>query len=125
MKKASLALGSEGLLIIWLSIIFVSKKRYPTITTEDGTDLFKDLAFTEESVESAQIQKDVNAHLRLLIEKLPEKQKEVLLMRHFSEMSFQEIAEETGVSINTALGRMRYALINIRKMYNQTNQVRL
>jgi RNA polymerase sigma-70 factor (ECF subfamily) len=51
-----------------------------------------------------------------MIKKLPEEQREVLVLRHYEELSFQEIAEQTGVSINTALGRMRYALINLRKM---------
>jgi RNA polymerase sigma-70 factor (ECF subfamily) len=54
--------------------------------------------------------------VRELIKKLPDEQREVLVMRHYEELSFQEIADQTGVSINTALGRMRYALINLRKM---------
>lgn len=102
---------------------FRKQKRYPTITTEDGADLFKDLEFTEESIEHLQEQKELKTFLRGLIERLPQNQKEVLIMRHYAEMSFQEIAEETGVSINTALGRMRYALINIRKMYQQKTEV--
>jgi len=59
---------------------------------------------------------DQIAHVREMIKKLPEEQREVLVLRHYEELSFQEIAEQTGVSINTALGRMRYALINLRKM---------
>ena len=65
---------------------------------------------------------EMNAKLRALIETLPDTQKEVLKMRHFAEMSFQEIADQTGVSINTALGRMRYALINLRKKFNEQEQ---
>jgi RNA polymerase sigma-70 factor (ECF subfamily) len=59
---------------------------------------------------------DQIANVREMIKKLPEEQREVLVLRHYEELSFQEIAEQTGVSINTALGRMRYALINLRKM---------
>ena len=61
--------------------------------------------------------------LRKVIQKLPEEQKEVLIMRHFCEMSFKEIAEITGVSINTALGRMRYALQNLRKLIVDNNMI--
>ena len=100
---------------------FRKQKRYPTVLTEDGKDVFHDMEFTEESVEYAQIKKDINSRLRSLIERLPDSQREVLKMRHFSDMSFQEIAEETGVSINTALGRMRYALINLKKLYQKSN----
>jgi RNA polymerase sigma-70 factor (ECF subfamily) len=59
---------------------------------------------------------DKISNVRELIKKLPDEQREVLVMRHYEELSFQEIADQTGVSINTALGRMRYALINLRKM---------
>lgn len=100
---------------------FRKEKRYPTIVTEDGTSVFNSMEFTEESIESVKIQEDTHAKLRQLIQTLPESQKEVLMMRHYAEMSFQEIADATGVSINTALGRMRYALINLRKKLNQVN----
>ena len=59
--------------------------------------------------------------LRRIIDELPNEQKEVLIMRHYEDLSFKEIAEKTGVSINTALGRMRYALINIRKLLEENN----
>ena len=59
--------------------------------------------------------------LRRIIAELPNEQKEVLIMRHYQDLSFKEIAEKTGVSINTALGRMRYALINIRKLLEENN----
>jgi RNA polymerase sigma-70 factor (ECF subfamily) len=94
---------------------FRKEKRNPTIEMEDGSNVFNTLAFAEESIESLQIKEDTHKRLRELIQQLPEAQKEVLIMRHYADMSFQEIAETTGVSINTALGRMRYALINLRK----------
>lgn len=98
---------------------FRKNKRNPVITTEDGSPVFSDMEFVESSYEDKQMKLEMNARLRSLIETLPENQKEVLKMRHFAEMSFQEIAEQTGVSINTALGRMRYALINLRKKFNE------
>jgi RNA polymerase sigma-70 factor (ECF subfamily) len=70
-------------------------------------------------MESKQMKKDNHVRLRSLIKELPVEQKQVLIMRHYLQMSFQEIAERTDVSINTALGRMRYALINLRKKLNK------
>ena len=121
--------NEEGKFAPWISRIvhnlaidyFRKQKRYPTIVMEDGTPIFNSMEFTEESIESIQIKDETHAKLRELIQTLPEAQKEVLLMRHYAEMSFQEIADATGVSINTALGRMRYALINLRKKMEQTN----
>ena len=94
---------------------FRRNKRFPTIIMEDGSNIFNTLEFSEAPYETIQEQKDTKAKLHALIEELPEAQREVLVMRHYMEMSFQDIAESTGVSINTALGRMRYALINLRK----------
>jgi RNA polymerase sigma factor (sigma-70 family) len=91
------------------------EKRYPTIVLEDGMNVFNSLSFSEDSIESVQIKGENQALIRDLIHSLPESQREVLIMRHYADMSFQEIAEATGVSINTALGRMRYALLNLRK----------
>lgn len=121
--------NEEGKFAPWISRIvhnlaidhFRKQKRYPTIVMEDGTPVFNTIEFTEESIESVQIRDETHAKLRELIQTLPEAQKEVLMMRHYADMSFQEIADTTGVSINTALGRMRYALINLRKKMEQTN----
>ena len=73
----------------------------------------------EKSIIKGQVESDV----RRLIDELPEDQKEVLIMRMYKDMSFKEISERTGVSINTALGRMRYALINMRKVIEKHNIV--
>lgn len=100
---------------------FRKRKRYPTILMEDGSNIFNTLDFAERTVEDIQIQEDTTQLIRRLIDELPETQKEVLIMRHYMDLSFQEIAEQTGVSINTALGRMRYALMNLRKMMKQLN----
>lgn len=86
---------------------------------EEGANVLNTLNFSEDSIEAAQIKKETYSKLRVLIQKLPEKQREVLIMRHYAEMSFQEIANATNVSVNTALGRMRYALINLRKQMNK------
>ncbi len=116
--------NEEGKFLPWivrighnLAIDFFRKdKRYPTIVLEDGSKLFNSFEFAEESSEDIQLKADKISNVRELIKKLPDEQREVLVMRHYEELSFQEIADQTGVSINTALGRMRYALINLRKM---------
>ncbi len=121
--------NEEGKFLPWLLRIahnlsidyFRREKRYPTIELEDGSNVFNSLSFSETDAESLQIKKEMHKKLRELIRELPKEQKQVLLMRHFAEMSFQEIADTTGVSINTALGRMRYALINLRKLLEKSN----
>ena len=100
---------------------FRKAKRYPTILLEDGSNLLNSLSFAEDSSEEQRIKEETLAWVRDLIEELPEAQKEVVILRHYMDMSFQEIAEQTGVSINTALGRMRYALNHIRKKMKQVN----
>ena len=100
---------------------FRKAKRYPTILLEDGSNVFNSLSFAEDSSEEQRIKEETLAFVRNLINELPEAQKEVVIMRHYLDMSFQEIAEQTGVSINTALGRMRYALNHIRKKMKQVN----
>jgi len=100
---------------------FRKAKRYPTILLEDGSNLFNSLSFAEDSSEEQRIKEETMVYVRNLIDELPEAQKEVVIMRHYLDMSFQEIAEQTGVSINTALGRMRYALNHIRKKMKHVN----
>ena len=100
---------------------FRKAKRYPTILLEDGSNLLNSLSFAEDSSEEQRIKAETLAWVRNLIDELPEAQREVVIMRHYLDMSFQEIAEQTGVSINTALGRMRYALNHIRKKMKQVN----
>jgi len=121
--------NEEGKFLPWILRIahnlaidyFRKAKRYPTIIMEDGSNVFNNMAFSEESIESRQIVRDTHEKLKMLIQELPPSQKEVLIMRHYMEMSFQEIADATHVSINTALGRMRYALINLRKKMKKYN----
>lgn len=107
--------NEEGKFLPWvqriahnLAIDFFRKvKRYPTIVMEDGSKVFNTLDFAEESIESLKIKEDTVTLMKNLIQELPDSQKEVLIMRHYMQMSFQEIADATDVSINTALGRMR------------------
>lgn len=100
---------------------FRKAKRCPTIILEDGSNVFNSLKFADHSIEDLKVKEETISMVKKMIEDLPEAQKEVLIMRHYMDMSFQEIADKTGVSINTALGRMRYALIHLRKKMQQFN----
>ena len=100
---------------------FRKNKREKHVYSSDTFDVFNFIKDRDRNWEENQIKQELINNLKKMISKLPEKQKEVLLMRHYSDMSFEEIAFNTGVSINTALGRMRYALINLRKMIKNNN----
>ena len=95
-------------------------KQMNTISNDDyESDLFNSKKLSEDNVEDNLVKNQIHKDIRMLISKLPDDQREVVILRHYSDMSFKEIADITGVSINTALGRMRYALINIRKMMDE------
>jgi RNA polymerase sigma-70 factor, ECF subfamily len=122
----------EGKFIQWVMRIahnliidhFRKSKRIQIIdNSNDDFDIFDTIRRTDKSVEEQMITDQIHEDVRKLIDYLPEEQKEVLLMRHYSEMSFKDIAESTEVSINTALGRMRYALINLRKIIADKNVI--
>lgn len=100
---------------------FRNSRRNPEIVVEDGVNVFNALDFADAPIEKKYIEQDAHNLLRQHIKELPKAQKEVLVMRHYQEMGFKEIADATGVSINTALGRMRYALINLRKKLKNTH----
>jgi RNA polymerase sigma factor (sigma-70 family) len=116
--------NEEGKFLPWISRIahnmaidhFRREKRYPEIVLEDGSNVFNSLKFSGNPMEMQEVGRENKKWLRQCVRELPEEQKRVLIMRHYLDMSFQEIADRTGVSINTALGRMRYALINLRKL---------
>jgi RNA polymerase sigma factor (sigma-70 family) len=91
-------------------------KRSPSIKTSDDHDIFEVLNFSEPSVEERMIESQSSERVRKMIDLLPEDQREVIILRHYADLSFKEIAGVTKCSINTALGRMRYGLINIRRM---------
>lgn len=98
---------------------FRKVKRTPTIKTSDDRDIFEVLNFTEASTEQKIMQHQSHDKIRKMIDMLPEDQREVIIMRHYADLSFKEIAELTKCSINTALGRMRYGLMNMRKMMTE------
>lgn len=118
----------EGKFIQWVMRIshnlvidhFRKIRRIPFVESQnDEVSIFDNLRIYDESAEDRIITEQIHQDIRALIDFLPQEQREVLIMRHYSDMSFKEIAEQTNVSINTALGRMRYALINLRKMIEQ------
>lgn len=118
----------EGKFIQWVMRIahnlvidhFRKSKRLPLVdSSNEDFNVFDNLRIYDESAEDRIINEQIHQDVRTLIDFLPPEQREVLIMRHYSDMSFKDIAEQTDVSINTALGRMRYALINLRKMIEQ------
>lgn len=117
----------EGKFLPWVMRIahnlcidhFRRNKRMPAIKTSEGVDIFKFLKFAEENTEDKIVRDETHDKVRKLIETLPEEQREVVVLRHYADLSFKEIAKMTNVSINTALGRMRYALINLRKLIEE------
>jgi RNA polymerase sigma-70 factor (ECF subfamily) len=116
--------NEEGKFLPWVIRIahnlvidhFRKQKRNPVITNVDGFDIFDVIQFYDEPLENTMIREQSHQDLKRMIQLLPAEQKEVLIMRHYGDLSFKEISDITGVSINTALGRMRYALNNLRKM---------
>ena len=118
--------NEEGKFLPWVMRIahnlvidyFRKSNRIPIIENKEEFDIFQFLSDATPNAESVLVEEQVLKDIQNLIEELPEDQKEVLIMRLYRDMSFKEIAENTNVSINTALGRMRYAIINLRKMIN-------
>ncbi|MGQ1947988.1 RNA polymerase sigma factor [Geofilum sp. OHC36d9] len=96
------------------------QKNFRLIYNEDyERDIFNDSSFSEGTIEEEMVKDEIYRDVSQLVELLPDNQREVIKMRHYMGLSFKEIAEETNVSINTALGRMRYALLNLRKMMDE------
>ncbi|AXY77722.1 MAG: sigma-70 family RNA polymerase sigma factor [Niastella sp.] len=98
---------------------FRKVKRTPSIRTSDDRDIFEVINFTEEGADMKMMKKQSHDRVRQMLDLLPEDQREVIILRHYADLSFKEIASLTNCSINTALGRMRYGLINLRKMMMQ------
>lgn len=94
-------------------------KRSPSIKTSDDRDIFEVLNFSEPSAENKIIQMQSHERVRKMIDMLPQDQREVIILRHYADLSFKEIADLTKCSINTALGRMRYGLINMRRLMTE------
>ncbi len=122
----------NGKLISWIIRIahnliidhFRKEKQMKICSNDDyESDIFNSPRFSDNTVEDDIIYDQVMSDVRELVDLLPDEQKEVIVLRHFSGLSFKEIADQTNVSINTALGRMRYALINLRKLVEEKNLI--
>ena len=98
---------------------FRKSKRRTKVNSTETFDIFDVLESPEETMETKMIKSQLHTEVRKLVDELPPEQKEVVILRHYADMSFKEISQLTRVSINTALGRMRYALINMRKMADE------
>ena len=103
---------------------FRAQRQDKTVSeTDAGYDVLGTLRLSERTIEDAMVSDQIEQDVRALVELLPPEQREVVIMRYFAGLSFKDIAEQTDVSINTALGRMRYALINLRRMIKEKNIV--
>ncbi|CAM3369457.1 sigma-70 family RNA polymerase sigma factor [Zobellia roscoffensis] len=125
------AYNEEGKFLPWVMRIahnliidhFRKSSRMPMFGGADSFDIFSLIGDEKLNAERQLIKDQIDCDLEALVAELPADQREVLIMRIYKDMSFKEISENTGVSINTALGRMRYALINLRKIIDQHNIV--
>ncbi len=123
--------NEEGKFLPWVMRIahnlvidhFRKNKRMPKFETNGDFNIFSVLSDGDLNIETQLIKDQIECDVQELIKELPEDQLEVLTMRIYKDMSFKEISESTGVSINTALGRMRYALINLRKIIDKHNLI--
>ncbi len=123
--------NEEGKFLPWVMRIahnlvidhFRRNKKMPLVRSNDEHDVFATLAQPGKNVEQRMVNVQIDEDVRKLIDHLPGEQREVVIMRTYLSMSFKEIAEHTDVSINTALGRMRYALINMRKMIKENEMI--
>jgi RNA polymerase sigma factor (sigma-70 family) len=101
---------------------FRKEKLQGTVSNDSlEIDVFNSQKFSEETIEDQLVNRQILSEVKYLVKELPEDQQQVIYMRHYMGLSFKEIADQTGVSINTALGRMRYALINLRKIIREKN----
>jgi len=98
---------------------FRKSKRRTKVSTTESFDIFDVLESGEDTMETTMIKSQLHQEVRKLVDELPAEQREVVILRHYADMSFKEISQLTRVSINTALGRMRYALINLRKLADE------
>ena len=102
---------------------FRKEKRMPMVHDTEDDSVFRAMKIDDENIEDQIIRKQIHKEVRLLIDELPDDQREVVMMRHYANMSFKEIADIMGCSVNTALGRMRYALLNMRRIIIQKKLV--
>ncbi|HEX4887251.1 MAG TPA: sigma-70 family RNA polymerase sigma factor [Luteibaculaceae bacterium] len=123
--------NDEGKFLPWVQRIahnlvidhFRREKKMKTVAPTDDFDIFKVLRLKDENIQDEMVRNQIEADVRKLVNFLPDDQREVVVMRMYQDLSFKEISEATGVSINTALGRMRYALINLRKLVDKHQMI--
>ncbi|MCF6171736.1 MAG: sigma-70 family RNA polymerase sigma factor [Bacteroidales bacterium] len=122
----------EGKFIQWVMRIahnlvidhFRKARKIPYVESHNADfDVFDTIQLTDPSIEEQLVMKQIHSDVKGLLQHLPEEQKEVIQLRCYSGLSFKDIADHTEVSINTALGRMRYALINLRKLIEEKNLI--
>ena len=122
--------SEEGRFVSWvmriahnLIIDFYRKNKHLKTISDDETEvpIFNSTKFSEKNIEDELVLNQVHQDLNLVVEQLPKEQRDVVILRYYRDYSFKEIAEQTNVSINTALGRMRYAIINMRKIMETSN----
>lgn len=125
--------NNEGKFLQWAMRIaynmcvdhFRKAKRISKVSSTETFDIFSVIESKDDNMEGHMIRSQVHNKLRTLIDQLPDEQREVVILRHYADMSFKEISMMTQVSINTSLGRMRYALINLRKMVSEKEMVEI
>lgn len=123
--------NNEGKFLQWAMRIaynmcvdhFRRSKRMTKISNTETFDIFSILECKDDHMENAIIKSQIHLKLRTFVDQLPDEQREVVILRHYADMSFKEISQMTRVSINTSLGRMRYALINLRKLVTEAEMV--
>jgi len=119
--------NEEGKFLPWVTRIahnlaidhFRKAKKMPMSRSDDEYDVFATISRDDANVEEQMVEDQIHSDVKELIKLLPPEQRQVVIMRHYQNMSFKEIAESTNVSINTALGRMRYAILNMRKIVQE------
>lgn len=123
--------NNEGKFLQWAMRIaynmcvdhFRRSKRMSKVSNTETFDIFSIIESKDDNMEGSIIKSQIHSKLREVIDQLPDEQREVVILRHYADMSFKEISQMTRVSINTSLGRMRYALINLRKMVSEKEMV--
>lgn len=123
--------NNEGKFLQWAMRIaynmcvdhFRRSKRMSKVSNNETFDIFSIIESKDDNMEGSIIKSQIHTRLREVIDMLPDEQREVVILRHYADMSFKEISQMTRVSINTSLGRMRYALINLRKMVSEKEMV--
>lgn len=123
--------NNEGKFLQWAMRIaynlcvdhFRRSKRLTKVSTSETFDIFSVIQCGDDHIEKSIIKSQIHVKLRDMVDQLPEEQREVVILRHYADMSFKEIANMTRVSINTSLGRMRYALINLRKLVTEAEMI--